>query len=592
MEPLTGDDPGEVAGYRLRARLGSGGMGRVYLAFTPGGRAVALKVVRPDLSDDRDFRRRFRQEVDAARRVHGLYTAQVLDADPDAVRPWLVTAYVPGPSLHEAVSQHGPMPELTVFVLLAGVAEALAAIHAAGVVHRDLKPSNVLLAPDGPRVIDFGIARAAEATSLTGTGRRIGSPQFMAPEQVEGGNVSPAVDVFALGLVGVYAACGRLPFGEGSDVAVLYRVLHGTADLTDCPERLRGLIERCLDKDPAARPAPAEVISLCQAQTAGQTGQIGQPWLPPAVAAALVDHVPPAAPTHPAPLTAPATQSPPVAPDALTVPPVPGAPVPAAGLPVTVTAGQAGPAAEARAMGQAPALPPTLAGTPGPHSESLASPGRARVSRTVVIAAVAVVIVAALVAAGVLILRGPSGRPRPRAGPGHQPGVTKGPASRQNGSAGRQSGGPSPSPTSLLDSCLVGTWNMVVVDQDNTFNGVFVQFSGAGERVTIRPDGSAVADWSPSETLRATVNGVPWTDVIEGQATMNAETQNGFLLLSDVTATGTWTLYDNGAYNNSGPLSLEPGPIRYTCSGNTLREYPDDGSLQATRVVGATGPGS
>jgi serine/threonine protein kinase len=199
VDPLTGDDPAEIAGYQLRSRLGSGGMGRVYLALTPAGRPVALKVVRPDLGGDAEFRRRFRQEVDASCRVHGLYTAQVLDADPDASPPWLVTAYVPGPSLQQAVARHGPMPEQTVFVLLAGVAEALAAIHAAGIVHRDLKPSNVLLAPDGPRVIDFGIARAADSTVLTGTGMLIGSPAFMAPEQVAGQAITQAVDVFALG---------------------------------------------------------------------------------------------------------------------------------------------------------------------------------------------------------------------------------------------------------------------------------------------------------------------------------------------------------------------------------------------------------
>jgi serine/threonine protein kinase len=209
--PLAGDDPAEVAGYQLRARLGSGGMGRVYLAFTPAGRPVALKVVRPDLGGDAEFRRRFRQEVDASRRVHGMYTAQVLDAGPDASPPWLVTAYVPGPSLHQAVAGRGPVPQQTVFVLLAGVAEALAAIHAAGIVHRDLKPSNVLLAPDGPWVIDFGIARAADSTVLTGTGMLIGSPPFMAPEQVGGLAVTPAVDVFALGAVAVFAATGRSP---------------------------------------------------------------------------------------------------------------------------------------------------------------------------------------------------------------------------------------------------------------------------------------------------------------------------------------------------------------------------------------------
>src|SRR5215831_18323718 len=233
LEPLAGGDPAEVAGYRLHGRLGAGGMGRVYLAFTPGGRPVALKVVRPEFGGDEAFRARFRQEIQAARRVHGLYTAQVLDAGPDADPPWLVTAYVVGPSLAQAVREYGPMPPQTVFQLMAGVAEALQAIHAAGVVHRDLKPSNVLLAPDGPRVIDFGIARAIEATTVTRTGMRVGSPQFMAPEQIAGRSIAPAIDVFALGSLATFAALGRPPFGEGSEAAVMYRILHEPPDLSD-----------------------------------------------------------------------------------------------------------------------------------------------------------------------------------------------------------------------------------------------------------------------------------------------------------------------------------------------------------------------
>src|SRR5216683_1258200 len=267
MEPLTSDDPREVAGYRLSARLGAGGMGLVYLAFTPSGRPVAFKVVRPELADDQEFRNRFRHEVEAARRVHGAYTAQVLDADPAGERPWLATEYVPGPSLLQAVREHGPLPEQTMFLLLAGVAKALQAIHSAGVVHRDLKPSNVLLAPAGPRVIDFGIARAIEATALTRSGMRVGSPQFMAPEQVAGLPVSPAIDVFALGALAAYAALGRSPFGAGNDAAILYRVLHAVPDLGGCPADLRTLIERCLAKQAAARPALAEIISFCRART-------------------------------------------------------------------------------------------------------------------------------------------------------------------------------------------------------------------------------------------------------------------------------------------------------------------------------------
>ena len=299
MEPLAGDDPEQVADYRLRGRLGAGGMGRVYLAFTVGGRPVALKVIRPELGDDRDFRDRFRQEVDAARRVNGLYTAQVLDADPDASPPWLVTAYVPGPSLQQAVSEHGPLPVDTVLLLMAGVAEALQAIHAAGVVHRDLKPSNVLLAADGPRVIDFGIARAIEATTLTRTGVRVGSPGYMAPEQVEGLPVSPATDVFALGSVAAYAALGRLPFGAGNEQAMLYRIVHQAPDLDGCPEPLRALIARCLAKPPGERPSPGEIINECRRNTAGQTLQIAQSWLPAAVSAGLAEHRPPCNPEAP-----------------------------------------------------------------------------------------------------------------------------------------------------------------------------------------------------------------------------------------------------------------------------------------------------
>lgn len=283
-----GDDPVEVAGYRLRARIGAGGMGRGrhgpgLSRVHPGG-PVALKVIRPEFGDDSEFRQRFRQEVAAARRVHGIYTAQVLDADPDAVPPWLVTAYVAGPSLHEAVTSHGPMPEQTVAGILAGVAEALSAIHAAGVVHRDLKPSNVLLAADGPRVIDFGIARAADGTALTSSGVRVGSPQFMAPEQILGQEITAAVDVFALGALGAFAALGRPVFGTGEEMTVLYRVVHGEPDLAGCPPALRDVLARCLDKDPGARPELAGVIALCREQAAALAGANEQSWLPAAVA--------------------------------------------------------------------------------------------------------------------------------------------------------------------------------------------------------------------------------------------------------------------------------------------------------------------
>jgi membrane-associated protease RseP (regulator of RpoE activity) len=277
MQPLTSDDPATIGGYRLEARLGSGGMGRVYLAFTPAGRPVALKVVRSDLGDDQDFRIRFEQEIQAAQRVRGLYTAELIDADPAASPPWLVTAYVPGPSVEEVIDRDGPMPEAMVFRLIAGVAEALQAIHAAGVIHRDLKPSNVLLAQDGPRVIDFGIARALAATPMTRTGASMGSPDYMSPEQILNRPVTPAIDVFALGSLAAFAAVGRLPFGRGHITEVAHRVVREPPDLAGCPAGLVTLIEACLQKEPQARPAPGQIIEFCVARAAllGDSSQPG-----------------------------------------------------------------------------------------------------------------------------------------------------------------------------------------------------------------------------------------------------------------------------------------------------------------------------
>ncbi|MFD6277609.1 serine/threonine-protein kinase [Streptomyces sp. NPDC060209] len=264
FQPLQADDPPVVAGYRLAARLGAGGMGRVYLSHTQGGRPVAIKVVRPELADDPDFRRRFGREIKAARRVRGAYTAELIDADADGVPPWLATLYVAGPSLTEAVTRRGPLPVPALLWLMAGVAEALQAIHAEGIVHRDLKPSNVLLAADGPRVIDFGIALASDGTSYTATGGTIGTPPFMAPEQASGNEVTAATDVFALGQTAAFAALGRPLYGEGSAVNVLYRIVHSEPELSLLPESLRPLFARCLAADPAERATPAEVVEWCR----------------------------------------------------------------------------------------------------------------------------------------------------------------------------------------------------------------------------------------------------------------------------------------------------------------------------------------
>ncbi|MGN9758071.1 protein kinase domain-containing protein [Streptomyces sp. SD31] len=264
FQPLQADDPPVVAGYRLAARLGAGGMGRVYLSHTQGGRPVAIKVVRPELADDPDFRRRFRREVEAARRVRGAYTAELIDAEAEGVPPWLATLYVPGPSLAEAVARRGPLPVPAVLWLVAGVAEALQAIHGAGIVHRDLKPSNVLLAADGPRVIDFGISLAADLTSHTATGSAVGTPPFMAPEQATAGEVTAATDIFALGQTAAFAALGEPLYGSGPAASVLYRIVHEEPDLSRLPEPLRPLIARCMAADPRERATPAEIVEWCR----------------------------------------------------------------------------------------------------------------------------------------------------------------------------------------------------------------------------------------------------------------------------------------------------------------------------------------
>ncbi|MFC9897129.1 protein kinase [Nocardia sp. NPDC127579] len=260
MQPLGVNDPRWIGDYRILGVLGTGGMGKVYLGRNAGGRTVAVKVIRPDLVGNGEFRARFEREVVAAQRVGGRFTAPVLDADVAANPPWLATGYVAGLPLDDAVRRFGTFTEDTLLVLARGLAEALIAVHGAGVVHRDLKPSNVLLAVDGPKVIDFGIARAVEDTQLTTTGKVIGSPGFMCPEQVTGDAVGPPGDVFALGGVLVFAARGQGPFGTGETVHMLWRVVYEEPNLDAVPERLRPIIAACLAKDPAARPTPHQIL--------------------------------------------------------------------------------------------------------------------------------------------------------------------------------------------------------------------------------------------------------------------------------------------------------------------------------------------
>ena len=277
MRPLGPDDPRMIGEYRLLGVLGAGGMGRVYLGRNFRGRTVAVKVVRPELADDSTFRMRFEREVTAASKVGGQYTAAVLGADVNAKAPWVATSFVAGLSLQEAIADHGPLPEKSLRVLAIGLARALIAVHAAGIIHRDMKPSNVILALDGPKVIDFGIARAADASVLTTTGSVIGSPGFMCPEQVTGSRaIGPPGDVFSLGGVLVYAATGHGPFGEGDTMAMLWRVVQEPARLDGVPDGLRPLLEASLQKDPELRPTPRQLVA--QLVENGEPQPLG--WLP------------------------------------------------------------------------------------------------------------------------------------------------------------------------------------------------------------------------------------------------------------------------------------------------------------------------
>jgi serine/threonine protein kinase len=274
LRELEPGDPVVMGPYRLRGQLGAGGMGRVFLGLSAGGRLVAVKVIRGDLAMDPEFRTRFQREVAAARKVSHQFTAPVIDADLDGPVPWLATAYVAGPSLADAIAEHGPLPVGSVLQLAAGLAEGLSAIHAAGIVHRDLKPSNVLLASDGPRVIDFGISLTGEGGALTRTGLVVGSPGFMSPEQAEGREVGPASDIFSLGAVLTFAATGQGPFGAGSNMTLVHRLVSGQAALDRVPAEVRTLVERCLAADP--REGPTAGVLLAETSAVQPVGS----WLP------------------------------------------------------------------------------------------------------------------------------------------------------------------------------------------------------------------------------------------------------------------------------------------------------------------------
>jgi eukaryotic-like serine/threonine-protein kinase len=324
--PLRPDDPTRIGHYRLTSRLGSGGMGVVYLGISWDGAPVAVKVLRPELAGDEEFRRRFGREVAALVQVKGVCTVRVVEADSRSATPFVVTEYAEGPSLSEYIDKHGSVAPDMLFGLATGLAEALTTIHAVGIMHRDLKPSNIILTDSGPKVIDFGIARRRDTTAVTRTGMMIGSMGFMAPEQISG-HPGPEADIFAWGVTVAYAAAGRSPFGAGNTHSVLYRIMYGDADIASVPDSLLPLVEASLTKDPQNRPTarqlldrltsassragnPDDTTQVILART-WQSGSHASP--PPAGRPAEANQVPPRQPAAPDPwphVTRPAAEKP------------------------------------------------------------------------------------------------------------------------------------------------------------------------------------------------------------------------------------------------------------------------------------------
>ncbi|MEU3575838.1 serine/threonine-protein kinase [Streptomyces globisporus] len=471
MDKLGPDDPHRIGAYRLLGRLGEGGMGQVFLARSDRGRTVALKLVRRELAERPEFRARFRQEVHAAHRVGGAWTAPVLDSDTEAPVPWVATGYVAGPSLQRIVSgrpgapatasgAYGPLPARSVRFLGSGLARALQHIHGAGLIHRDLKPSNVLMTIDGPRVIDFGIARALESVAdgdLTRTGVLVGSPGFMAPEQVRGERVTTACDVFCLGSVLAYAASGRLPFGtaeSGGVHALMFRIAQEDPDLTGVPEELAGVVRDCLAKDPAARPGTDEILARLGEADADE------PWLPATLiaqlgrqAVGLLDSEDPEEPGRPVSSRGPGAPAvPPPGPRTLPDPPWPPTPV----QPTQPT------------YPSAPIPPAHFAPTPPP-------PTRERRSAGATVALIAVAVVVAIGAGGSVyaFMKGDG------------PGTTASP--RSSGSADTGSGGgkgQQGSGEGAVPEGFLGTWSgSIPGEQGASTRTLTIRQGGVGDQV-------------------------------------------------------------------------------------------------------------
>ncbi|MGW3302222.1 protein kinase domain-containing protein [Streptomyces rubiginosohelvolus] len=506
MDKLGPDDPHRIGAYRLLGRLGEGGMGQVFLARSDRGRTVALKLVRRELAERPEFRARFRQEVHAAHRVGGAWTAPVLDSDTEAPVPWVATGYVAGPSLQRIVSgrpgapvtasgAYGPLPARSVRFLGSGLAHALRHIHGAGLIHRDLKPSNVLMTIDGPRVIDFGIARALESVAdgdLTRTGVLVGSPGFMAPEQVRGERVTTACDVFCLGSVLAYAASGRLPFGtaeSGGVHALMFRIAQEDPDLTGVPEELAGVVRACLAKDPAARPGTGEILARLGEADADE------PWLPATLlaqlgrqAVGLLDAEDPEEPETPGRSGGPRGPESPRGPENPRGPESPQAPeTPRTPVRPQGPAGPAAPLSGPRTLASPP-WPPTPAQPTHPTQPAYPSapippahfaptpppPTRERRSAGATVALIAVAVVVAIGAGGSVYAFMKGDGPGTTASPG-----PSGSADTGSGGKGQQGGGQGAVPEGFL-----GTWSgSIPGEQGSSTRTLTIRQGDVGDQV-------------------------------------------------------------------------------------------------------------
>ncbi|MGW0701541.1 serine/threonine-protein kinase [Streptomyces sp. NPDC002867] len=520
MEQLAPGDPRHIGEYRLLARLGAGGMGQVYLARSDRGRTVAVKLVRQELAEQEQFRNRFRLEVRAALRVGGRWTAPVLDADTEAPVPWVATGYIAGPALHTVVSgAHGPLPERSVRLLASGLAHALTSIHAAGLVHRDLKPSNILVTIDGPRVIDFGIARALDTVTdggLTRTGVLVGSPGFMSPEQIRGDRVTPAGDVFCLGSVLAYAATGRLPFGTGDSGvhAQMFRIAQEEPSLDGVPEGLRDLVRDCLHKDPAARPTPAQILERTDREADGE------PWLPAALVAQLGRHAvelleyeqPPAAAAEPAAVPAEPPAPSPAQPPTMTAPQTPPPPAPAPQPPPPGPAAPPGPAYGYPHTPPAPALYAPAAYTPASYTHVPApTPPPApepRTSRGSTLALIAVALVVAVGAGGAVYTFMSKDKDKGGTTAKPEPGPTSSSASGSTTPSGDAKGpSPSSSPSTATGGVpqeYIGSWRASFDTADGTnVREMTITQGERGEQVMTLSGTGPNYDCRWSATLRA-----------------------------------------------------------------------------------------